>query len=382
MNASRHGAADDPDDNHKFDETFEALTAQLADLDVDLTTEPGVPDPPAATAAASTPPSASVPSLHQERTAAPPAPPSPANTEKATTLPDIEAPPELVIPPEPEVETSVMVNWWANAFPHLVWLSVVSGLVGQIYGWTETFGGGLVAIAVACVLGGTFEFIMVAASSRGLRDIGRGRPIWQALAFLTAGTSCMAMAFWMNLHHFTGALELAGMAAAASTAIGYTAHVAVHLFDELDNRAKRAAWQKECDRITAEIRAREEKTRAEHDAYQAELRKARAEELKTRTQHTAPQLQPTTTAVATTPRPAAAETPKPEIAAKAPARKPVPAKEIPAKDKVSKDEVLTWALRQEEPPTSGEVLRHFEKTGRELPTDRAVRNWLADIKQS
>src|SRR5690606_24514674 len=128
---------------------------------------------------------------------------------------------------------------------------------------------------------------MVAASSRGLRDIGLNRPMWQCVAFLAVGTACAGLAFWMCLHHFNGSLMTVGQAAAAATAIGYLAHVKSHLFDELDNRRLVAEWERECERVRAEIQARHERARAEHDAYQAQVRKARLQSLQAETRRAA-----------------------------------------------------------------------------------------------
>lgn len=221
-----------------------------------------------------------------------------------TPTPQVQAPPPLTVPSKPQRKTSPLVEWWATAFPQLIWLAVIAGLTGQIFGWTKEFGGTPIAIGVAVVLGGTFEFIMVAASSRGLRDIGEGRPIWQAVIFLAAGTACAGLAVYMALSHFTGNLEMAGRAAAAATAIGYLAHVFTHLFDELDNRSTLLRWQQRRDEIQQEIDAREAAARAAHDAMQREslqshteaIRRQRAEQAQT-VEHS-----PTTSGSVPTPR--------------------------------------------------------------------------------
>lgn len=368
-------------------QSFEAIIAQLdevitaeldAELDIDtapieqaITTEqhPVAPAPsPAPTPEPDNREQAPGPASTPNPEPEPAAPVTAAAGAAVAVLPEIEAPPELVVPPEPVLNTSALVTWWAKAFPHLVWLSVIAGLVGQIYGWTETFGGGLIAVAVAVVLGGTFEFIMVAASSRGLRDIGRNRSPWQAAAFLVAGTACAGMAFWMNLHHFTGTLALAGVAAAAATAIGYLAHVAVHFFDELDNRRELAAWEKKRDRIAAEIAAREAKVRAEHDAYQTELRKARAEELKARTRP----------APANTPRAAASRGAIPAQAPRSAATKPTARKNTGPKKATLADARVVFKPGQVEMPK--QIADALIAQGFKAPHPNSVQNWSKQLR--
>ena len=287
MDAVSVGAAGEP-----FDREFEAITAGLR-LDSEIAgaeQEPAEsPAEPAPKPQQSPQPASSQSALEQAGGDYDLLRPPAAQTTPVATLPDVEAPPELTEPPRPKLKTSRLLQRWANAFPHLIWLSVIAGLLGQVYGWTIefAFAGPYVAVAVAVTLGGTFEFIMVAASSRGLRDIGLNRPMWQCVAFLAVGTACAGLAFWMCLHHFNGSLMTVGQAAAAATAIGYLAHVKSHLFDELDNRRLVAEWERECERVRAEIQARHERARAEHDAYQAQVRKARLQSLQAETRRAA-----------------------------------------------------------------------------------------------
>ena len=287
MDAVSVGAAGEP-----FEREFEAITAGLR-LDSEIAgaeQEPAEsPAEPAPKPQQSPQPASSQSALEQAGGDYDLLRPPAAQTTPVATLPDVEAPPELTEPPRPKLKTSRLLQRWANAFPHLIWLSVIAGLLGQVYGWTIefAFAGPYVAVAVAVTLGGTFEFIMVAASSRGLRDIGLNRPMWQCVAFLAVGTACAGLAFWMCLHHFDGSLMTVGQAAAAATAIGYLAHVKSHLFDELDNRRLVAEWERECERVRAEIQARHERARAEHDAYQAQVRKARLQSLQAETRRAA-----------------------------------------------------------------------------------------------
>src|SRR5690606_40480872 len=75
-------------------------------------------------------------------------PPAPQTTPVAT-LPDVEAPPELTEPPRPKLKTSRLLQRWANAFPHLIWLSVIAGLLGQVFVWTLEFAFSVPIVAVA-----------------------------------------------------------------------------------------------------------------------------------------------------------------------------------------------------------------------------------------
>jgi hypothetical protein len=277
---------------------------------------------------------------------------------------DIEAPPELVVPERP-VRAKSMIDWCATAFPHLVWLSVVAGLLGQVYGWSKVFGGGPVGWVVAGVFGGVFEFIMVAASSKGLKDLGLGRSPAQVAAFLAVGTACAALAFGMNLTHFTGALKMAGIAAAAATALGYLAHVGVHWFEELDNRRALAVWKTKADKIEREIKAREERIRAEHEDFQTKQRELRIRQLEAYTpmpssvpvETPAAEPQPTTTKPVT------------KTGGRVTAKKP-------GKPELDRVTALDWVQRSAPDAGPAAVRQHFTAKGFEVPTDRTLRRWL------
>ncbi|MBP2371349.1 hypothetical protein [Pseudonocardia parietis] len=209
-------------------------------------------------------------------------PPTPAASEAPKTEPPASTPvrseaapsreespppsaPQLAIPPPPVRPDGGVINWWSNAFPHVVWLSVVSGFAGQVYGFGTLFGGTIGAWTVAVALGGTFEFMMVACSSRGLRAIGLGRSWTEFIPFLLIGTMAAALACAMNVTHFPGWL---GIAAGTVSALGYAAHVFSHLYDELAHRAEFNAWLLEKAKIELEI---ERQVRAERRQYESYL---------------------------------------------------------------------------------------------------------------
>lgn len=215
---------------------------------------------PVAPAAPSTPPPPPVP--------APPPPPPP---------PDMLAPPkapELVIPPKPHRPETGVVNWWAKAFPHIVWLSVIAGLAGQIFGFAEFFGGTAIAWTIAVVLGGTFEFMMVACSSRGLRAIGLNRSRKEVAPFLLLGTAAAGFAAYMNVNHFEGWL---GLAAGVVSGLGYAAHVFSHLYEELEHRKEFKNWEREKIAVQREIKERAARERMRYETFQAELAEQRRE---------------------------------------------------------------------------------------------------------
>jgi hypothetical protein len=223
---------------------------------------------------------------------------------------DAFAPPkpaELVAPPEPERHESWGVDSWARAFPHLVWLSVVAGLAGQVFGFATAFGMTAIAWIVAGVLGGTFEFMMVSCSSRGLRAIGLGRSWREFVPFLLLGTVANVVAAYMNLSHFEGWL---GIAACMVSVLGYLAHVFSHLYDEVENRKQMKAWTEERDRVQAELAARAAAERAAYDVFQQELTVQRREALRKLSEGAKP---PTPSAPPTRPEEPPAATSKPAL---------------------------------------------------------------------
>lgn len=84
--------------------------------------------------------------------------------------------------------------------------------------------------------------------------------------------------------------------------------------------------------------------------------------------------------------PPARTAPAATVTATVTAAKPTPAlKAEVAKadtDKVTRDEALEWARQQDEVPSAPQVLTHFENLGRAVPSDRAVRGWLTDLRDT
>lgn len=262
MDAQRT-AHDQPDDDGG---AFAAIVARidLADAD-ESTTAPVVENQPITEQA----PDSSAPI---DQSSAGPVEPAPEAGSAAADEP------ELVVPPEPEPETSKITTRAASAFAHLVWLAVAAGLFGQIVGWSAMFGQNVASYLISATLGATFEFVMVAASSRGLVDIGRNRDSWQPVVFLAIGTACAAMAVWMILTHFNAPLPQFGLsahdarsigwAAAACAALGYVAHIVVHLPDELANRTAQKEWRAEAKRVQREIDERNRRRLADRDEFE------------------------------------------------------------------------------------------------------------------
>lgn len=302
--------------------------------------------------------------------------PAPAPTGQASG-------PELVVPPEPELTTSAITTRAASAFAHLVWLAVAAGLFGQVVGWSAIFGHNAASYLISATLGATFEFVMVAASSRGLVDIGRNRPVWQPLVFLGIGTACAAMAVWMILTHFTGPLpqfnlsahdaRSIGYAAAACAALGYLAHIVVHLPDELANRTAVQAWQEEAARVRAEIDERNRRRLAERDEFERQQMAARLNAIA-----------PAATAEPGEPAPEPSTSAKPEPKARqADARALEPAQpRVATEDRpvATKEVAVPLGLQHQvtKPRELGELL---EREGYALPASRAsLSNWCKAIK--
>lgn len=287
-----------------------------------------------------------------------PAPSPPPPPERTWEPPP--KPPELVVPPKPDrPQTGGVVNWWAKAFPHIVWLSVFAGLSGQVFGFAEFFGGTKLAWVIALALGGTFEFMMVACSSRGLRAIGLDRGWSEYLPFLILGTAAAGFAAYMNLNHFDGWL---GLAAATVSMLGYTAHVTAHLFDELEHRTALKEWEDQKDEIEAEIKARADAERAEYDHYRSQLAKQRSRDLTTPPE-------PTSAPKATT-SPAAKATPKTTTG------RPT----SNAGGKISKADAIRIGIDQGA-HTPAKLKAAIKADGYKLPASPStIENWCKDIK--
>lgn len=268
------------------DEEFNAIVAALGDITADIDNDPLTSNEPDAELELETEPATSAQPAYafsDIRSTDTDGQAAESSSEPVAIVPlsrteILGAPPkprDLVVPPPPERSNKGVVARWASAFPHIVWLSVIAGLAGQIWGFAQLFGGGQptpFAWIVAAALGGTFEFMMVACSSRGLRAIGLNRKAYEYIPFLVLGTAAAAFAAYMNLQHFSGWL---GLAAGAVSLLGYCAHVFSHLYDEVEHCRELRQWQAVKAEIEDEIKARDDAERAVYDAYQAELTKYR-----------------------------------------------------------------------------------------------------------
>lgn len=356
--------APEPDDRYMFDSIVANLDIDEAGIE-QAATEPE-PAPAAAPATATPEPApepAPKPTSDQERTVVPTAPEPAASPPPATA--DLLAPPkppELVVPLKPQRPESGVVNWWAKAFPHIVWLSVIAGLAGQIFGFAEFFGGGAVAWIIASVLGGTFEFMMVACSSRGLRAIGLGRSWREFTPFLLLGTAAAGFAAYMNVNHFAGWL---GLAAGTVSLLGYAAHVFSHLYEELEHRKDLAEWEAEKAKVEAEIKARADADRAEYDAYRAEIAQHRRDVTRKLATASAPSPAPA--------QPAPADTDSAKPASKTSGR---PTAKKPGKPELDRATALDWVATSAPDAGPAAVRQHFTAKGFEVPTDRTLRRWL------
>jgi hypothetical protein len=263
------------------------------------------------------------------------------------------------------------VNWWAEAFPHIVWLSVVAGLTGQIFGFAEFFGGTKIAWAIAAVLGGTFEFMMVACSSRGLRAIGLGRGRWECAPFLLLGTAAAGFAAYMNVNHFAGWL---GLAAGTVSLLGYFAHVFAHLYEELEHREQLQTWEQEKEAIEAEIKTRAAADRAEYDDYRADLVAQRKDLARQRAEDQA---------TAAEPDPPAEDTTKSHRRAPAkpggkPGEKRHPTRVLGMRDR--REQALQLGVSQRA-STPAKLRAEMQAAGLKLPSsDTTLENWCREIK--
>lgn len=362
--------APEPDDRYMFDSIVANLDIDEAGIEQAATepepapaAAPATVTPEPALAATTAPEPAPKPTSDQERTVVPTAPEPAASPPPATA--DLLAPPkppELVVPPKPQRPDSGVVNWWAKAFPHIVWLSVIAGLAGQIFGFAEFFGGGPVAWIIASVLGGTFEFMMVACSSRGLRAIGLGRSWREFTPFLLLGTAAAGFAAYMNVNHFAGWL---GLAAGTVSLLGYAAHVFSHLYEELEHRKDLAEWEAEKAKVEAEIKARADADRAEYDAYRAEIAQHRRDVTRKLATASAPSPAPA--------QPAPADTDSAKPASKTSGR---PTAKKPGKPELDRATALDWVATSAPDAGPAAVRQHFTAKGFEVPTDRTLRRWL------
>jgi hypothetical protein len=342
----------EPDDLDAAFQTMVNNDPELAAIVAPPTSTPAT-DPTAPARSCAAPPDA------PDLTPQDPGPPATVAPEPDWLAPP--KPPELVVPPKPDRPETGVVNWWAKVFPHIVWLSVLAGLTGQVFGFAEFFGGTAIAWVIAVVLGGTFEFMMVACSSRGLRAIGLGRTWREFTPFLFLGTGAASFAAYMNLNHFEGWL---GMAAATVSMLGYSAHVFSHLYDELEHRKQLHEWEIDKAEIEAEIKTRAEAERAEYDAYRSQVAEQRTRGL---------------AAGAPTPRPADPPRQHTSPAAKATA-KAANAKPSRGGGKPSKDEAVRIGVERNA-ATPAKLRDALIAAGYKLPASSStIENWCKVIK--
>lgn len=289
---------------------------------------------------------------------------------------DVDEAPDLAVPPMPKPHESKGLDRWSNAMPYLVWVSVAAGLLGQFVGWTEIFGGGAIAMIIAGLLGGVFEFFMVSGSARGLKALGRGRSWWQVAAFMLVGTACAGLAFYMNLNHFSGELALAGKASAACTLLGYSAHVFGHLFDKLEDRREFLAWKAEAERVKKLIAEREEAARAAHDAEQEAIREARVARIKATARETSPKDDASGSSTGTASAPTTAPA-TPSGAAKPAGRKPANGES----NRATKADAVRIGVEQRI-STPAPLKAALKAAGFVLPNSSStVENWCREIKR-
>lgn len=388
MDAVHLGAADDQPDDARM---FKAITAQLTDLnttpitdtdrDVDTDrdssgdpirrtspaeqTTQAEPAPPAAIAetepTSKTPLPVPAPTPDQGRAAAPsPSPPPPA-----------APPPVPVVQPAPVFQPRGLHKpdapdyWGRHGLVAVYWIAILTGALGQVIFFGDLFNMGWPGYVAALVIATTAETVMVSSGDNALDLRTKNRRHAQWVPFLVIAFIAATAASGMNLTHWWQKNPSMAIIFGGIAFLGFVLHV-VHGFGEgTQYRTEKAEYDRKVAELEAEQRAEFDKARREQERRQRQAEQATF-------QATAP-AEPARPATATTTRTATPT--KPQTASKTPAKKP-------AGTKVSRDEVLAWALRQDELPIPSEVLRHFEPTGRPLPTDRAVRNWLHEVKHS
>lgn len=367
-----HAEAADPDDNRMF----EAITAHLSDLtdldtgvtdtDVDAAvTEqtPGAePAAPATEPAASeTPPSFPVPIAEQERTATPAAPPPAPVCGAAPMLQAPQAAPDASAIQRPALDVPVAPNYWGrHGLVAVYWIAILTGAIGQVIFFGGLFNLGLGGYFAAAIIATTAETVMVSSGDTAMDKRAKGRRKAQWLPFLLIAFVAAFAASGMNLTHWWDQNPSMAVIFSGIAFLGFLLHI-VHGFGE---GTEYLAEQHRHEEALAEHRA--EQQAAAEQARRDQERQLRQVEQAAR---------PTTPSPAGPARTSSKATSRPRTAA--PKK---PATSSTGSDKVGRDEVLAWALRQDELPTPATVLRHFRAAGREVPTARAVRNWLSEIK--
>ncbi|GAA0645721.1 hypothetical protein GCM10010174_80930 [Kutzneria viridogrisea] len=354
--------AEYPDDQRMFEAITQDLDIDPTAIERDIAADADQPPAPVAPQ-----PQPAVVAPGPEATAFP-VPQAPASSTPLPPLPEPEvivqreqrvlAPPTKPDPKHFKMEKALSVGYW---------MSVGVGVVGQVASF-----GGLIAESLppdykwagygAAAMGAAFaEITMIGSGTAALRRRYEDGT-WKMLATIAWIVCLYATA--LNVIHWAPISGALAVMFGGGSLVGFTAHTVAEHLAAKDYETKKKAYED----AVAEL-DREQKRRAEH------ARPAPAPVLPP------PPAPPAPIAVVEPPQPA------PRPAPAAPPQRDTPPPPAPPVnpgstdgEKVGREEVLAWALRQDELPTSGDVLRYFEPTQRPLPSDRAVRGWLSEVK--
>ncbi|WP_027936312.1 hypothetical protein [Amycolatopsis sp. ATCC 39116] len=340
------------------DEQFHQIVAGLDSAEIErAATAPEAPahhpaHPP------TTPPPAPAPNADQERTAGP----APTPAHAAVPVPVQIAPPAPLPQPRPRLPQAPTAPeyWGQRGLVAVYWIAILTGAIGQVIFFGDLFHLGWAGYLAATIIATTAETVMVSSGDTALdlRAKGRRKPQW--VPFLLIAFAAAAAASGMNLTHWWAKNPSMAIIFGGIAFLGFLLHV-VHGFGE---GTEYLAEKKKYDKAIAELEAKQ----------QAEIERARQQQARIEKEQELQRRKPEQPATPPPPTPRASSRTTPGPAKSRPAAKK------PSGNKITREEVLAWALQQDELPNSGEVLHHFESTGRPLPTDRAVRNWLAEVK--
>ncbi|GAA1983278.1 hypothetical protein [Amycolatopsis minnesotensis] len=304
-----------------------------------------------------------------------PAPPAPSRVEQVRPVPppkpvarqgiqeqpvperrDEPAPAPVPTPPVavavPARAEPVAPNYWGRrGLIGVYWIAILTGAIGQVIFFGELFNLGLPGYFAAGIIATTAETIMVAAGDTAMDLRAKGRPVRQWVWFMAIAVTAALAASGMNLTHWWAKNPSMAVLFGGIAFLGFLLHVLHGLGEGTQYLAEKRAFDKQVTTARAEWQRQLEAEAAR------EAKEARA-------------------AAKTATAPAAAS--KPETG-RVSQPKPAP-RHAKASAKVTREEVLAWARRQPEVPGPAQVLAHFEAAKRELPTDRAVRNWLKELK--
>ncbi|MGW5703809.1 hypothetical protein [Amycolatopsis japonica] len=342
--ATHLGPDDDPRD------VFEQLAAQLTDMPSQLE----VADLPS-------PPKTPTPSPAQAKPSPPQAPaPQPKAPMAAVEVPVPLPQPAPRMEPRMPVAPSAPNRWGKHGLVAVYWIAIATGAIGQVIFFGDLFGLGLAGYFAAAIIATTSETIMVSACDTALAKRDQGRAARQWVPFLLIAFTAAVTASGMNVIHWMAKNPSMAILFGGIAFLGFLLHVIHGFGDGTQYRAEKAAF----DAAIAKIEAEEEAEAAEHRRLRTAAARRQMD--------------------VTAPAPAEDVKPVTRSAKAKPATKPStkPSAKSSGKSKMTKDDVLSWALRQPDPEnlTPAPVLKHFKERGYELATERAVRNWLADIK--